>query len=88
MKLTVVLPRSICKQDEFRKNILHVSDQINLIDVVKDLLQERFSIIFNEDGISKGFALCFYNDDLLDSLHGKKINDGDELEIITAKSGG
>lgn len=88
MSYTVIIPGSILKNNELRKQVLQNTENKTAIDDMKDLLQDRYDVIFNADGTSKGYAICFYNNELVDSLHGKHFQDGDELEIIIAKSGG
>ncbi len=88
MKVMLILPRAIRNKEEASCIELLFETKTNFQEVLKNFLQERYSLIFNENGECKGFAKCFHNNECIDSLHDFLLEDGDEIEIITSMSGG
>ena len=88
MRFKLLLPRAIRKIQEPSCISIERNDNFELYSSLKEILKDRFDLIFNEDGSCKGFVKFFHNDKCIDNLHEIKISNDDELEIITSMSGG
>lgn len=88
MKLKIVLPRSLRELGEPAIMEMDCPNQKSLIQIMKEVLGKRYDLVFEDNGSSKGFAKIFHNDICIDSVQDICVSDGDELEIITAMSGG
>lgn len=88
MCFKLLLPRAIRKMQEPSCLSIDLNEDFELYSSLKEILKERFELLFNEDGSCKGFAKFFHNDKCIDNLHEIKLSNGDELEIITSMSGG
>lgn len=88
MKLTVFIPKIIRHPNESNCVEIRFDKNSSLQHVLKDVLQDRYDLIFNSDGSCKGFAKCYYNDNSIENLSDVHLSDGDEFEIITSMSGG
>lgn len=67
----------------------HVSvNNEDLYSVVRKLYKDGFSDVFEETGETKGFVRVFLNSRIIENLVGVKLKDGDEVDIVSAFSGG
>lgn len=72
------------------KNNVHqltVNNQ-DLYSVLKTLYGTGFCDLFDVNGVSKGFVRVFLNSIIVDSLKGVLLNEGDEVQVVSAFSGG
>lgn len=88
MRLRLILPIVIRKPEEKSEIDIFLTNTSDLYKSLEDYLGDRFNLIFNKDGSSKGFVRIFFNHEIVDYLRDIKLVDGGELEIITSMSGG
>lgn len=88
MKFQLFIPQVIRKAYEPYYITLSFESNSNLQEILRNFLQERYDLIFNDDGSCKGFAKCFYKNDCIDNLSEISLSDGDEIEIVMSMSGG
>jgi molybdopterin converting factor small subunit len=88
MKLNIHIPRILRKEHESSVLSVELNREMPIIKLLQEVLGERFSLVFNENGMAKGFVRIFHNDNYIDNILNVAFADGDDLEIITSMSGG
>ena len=89
MKVKLILPSVMLENGEASSALLDIQEGSgSAYDFLKSYLGDKFDLLFNFDGTTKGFARVFYNNDCIDNLCQIILSDGGEIEVLASMSGG